>query len=189
MTSLELDLLSAVQESPFPGITVPNLIREATQTEYDVVVGALLALALWRSGSPRAAVVLVVLLVVLPFSQTGLKLLVNRARPPYDADVLWSEPSSPSFPSGHVMSATVVYGWLLWWTLFDSWDRRWRLAAGALAATVLLMTAVTSVYLAVHWPSDVLGGYLWGLTLLLPAIWFAKAKAIVKCEAKPGRRE
>ncbi len=139
-------------------------------------IAILLALTLWATGSRRAALVLGVLLVVEPVAQHELKLIVGRARPPFDPDVVWSEPTSPSYPSGHVMSATVVYGWLLYCALDTPRHGAWRWTAGALAATALVMTAVTSFYLAVHWPSDVLGGYLWGLTLLLPAVWFVRLK-------------
>jgi membrane-associated phospholipid phosphatase len=45
---------------------------------------------------------------------------------------------------------------------------RWPVAA-ALGA-LLMLAGVANLYLGVHWPSDVLGGYLWGLVLLLPAL-------------------
>ena len=53
-------------------------------------------------------------------------------------------------------------------------------AAGALASfAVLSLTGLVSVFLGVHWPSDVLGGYIWGLVLLLPLLVLAGV---------PGRR-
>jgi membrane-associated phospholipid phosphatase len=120
-----------------------------------------------------------------------LKLLVDRPRPPYDPDALWSEPDSPSFPSGHVMSATVVYGWLLYLCLVGAWQRRWRIAGGAVAVIALTMTAVATVYLALHWPTDIIGGYLWGLVLILPAVWlkqshFARTARLGRSGGGPG---
>ena len=168
-TPEERDATRIVQELPI-GTDFPNLVRAATTTELDLVVGAGLAAVLWRTGDRKALTVLVFLLVALPLVQHGLKLLVDRPRPPFDPDDLWSDPSSPSFPSGHVMSATVVYGFLLYLSFREKWARLNRVLAGALSVAALVLTAVTSIYLEVHWPTDVLAGYLWGLVLLLPAI-------------------
>jgi membrane-associated phospholipid phosphatase len=165
----EHDVLQAVQELPL-GTDFPNLVRAATTTELDLIVGAGLAAVLWRTGDRRAMAVLILLLVALPLVQHGLKLLVDRPRPPFDSNDLWSDPGSPSFPSGHVMSATVVYGFLLYLSFRELWPPSYRVLAKTISVAVLVLTALTSVYLEVHWPTDVLGGYLWGLVMLLPAV-------------------
>jgi undecaprenyl-diphosphatase len=38
---------------------------------------------------------------------------------------------------------------------------------------VLSLTGVVNVWLGVHWPTDVIGGYAWGAVMVLPAIWLA----------------
>ncbi len=68
------------------------------------------------------------------------------------------------------MSASAVYGSLLYLSLREQWAQAYRLAARVLSVAALGLTALTSIYLGVHWPTDVLGGYLWGLVLLLPAV-------------------
>lgn len=165
----EHDVIASVQDLPL-GTAFPNLVRAATTTELDLIVGIALAAVVWRTGDRRAVAVLLLLLIVLPVAQHGLKLLVDRPRPPFVPADLWSDPSSPSFPSGHVMSATVVYGFLLFLSLRETWAMPYRVLAKGLSIAALGLTALTSVYLGVHWPTDVLGGFLWGLVLLLPAL-------------------
>ena len=45
-----------------------------------------------------------------------------------------------------------------------------RTGVAATLLVVLALTGIVNVWLGVHWPSDVLGGYLWGAVLLLPAV-------------------
>jgi undecaprenyl-diphosphatase len=164
----EAEIVRAVQSWPVPGRTFSHLVRALTTTEFVLVFGAVLVMLLWWSGARRAALTLAVLFTALPFAQAGLKQLVNRPRP--DAELIQANFSSPSFPAGHVMSPTVVYGALLFLGLFTGWWSRWlRLAAVLWAVLLLATTCIVNVYLGVHWPTDVLGGYLWGVVLLLPA--------------------
>ncbi|CAL9281680.1 hypothetical protein SUDANB25_00497 [Streptomyces sp. SudanB25_2051] len=142
------------------------------------VLLALAALALWRAGQPGPAGLLVVVAVVAAGVQHAAKALVGRDRP------RWSDPVDTAefaaFPSGHAMTAAVVCG-LLWWAAA-------RTARRALVRPVLMVGAVstvgvglTRVYLGVHWPSDVLGGWLLGACLV--------AAAVVAYERRTARPE
>jgi membrane-associated phospholipid phosphatase len=84
-----------------------------------------------------------------------LKATTGRIRP---ETWLPSAPSSSSFPSGHTMLATALVAalCLLAWD-----DRRWRWILTPAIALALMM-GISRVYLAVHWPSDVLAGWALG---------------------------
>ena len=164
----EADLIRVVQSWPVPGSTVAHVVRALTTTEVILVIGAVLVVGLWWSGARFEALTLAVLFTALPVAQAGLKQLVDRPRP--DAELVRTGFSSPSFPAGHVMSPLVVYGALLFLGLFTAcWSRWWRLVVVSWAVLLLASTGIANVYLGAHWPTDVLGGYLWGLVLLLPA--------------------
>jgi undecaprenyl-diphosphatase len=169
-------ILRWAQERPFPGQRFSDFVRAVTTTEAVLAAGGGIAVALLLLGRRREALLLAAGLVLLPALQTGLKELVDRPRPAELA--LSGGPlvelragfSSPSFPAGHVMSPTFLYAIVLYVALRDRWPRVLRVAAAAWSAFVLLFAAPPNVWLGVHWPSDVLGGWAWALVLVGPLI-------------------
>ncbi len=74
-----------------------------------------------------------------------------------------SIPNSASFPSGHAANSTIVYI-LIALALLDILPERYAriyLFFGAFVLTVLI--GISRIALGVHWPSDVLGGWVLGL--------------------------
>ena len=109
----------------------------------------------------RPADAFIVVLCVVPlWIGHELKEIVDRPRPDYL--LLGPEPKSLSFPSGHSMYAVIFGGLLIYFAgqlVPSPLLRRWL--QGCLAAVILAM-GVSRVYLGVHWPSDVIGGFLYG---------------------------
>jgi len=144
-----------------------------------VLTGVTLGVAFYLALAGRRAGALLVLCSVGGGAalSTALKLGFDRPRPdlvPHGVDVYLA-----SFPSGHAMLSAVTYltlGAILarvqpGWTL--------RLYVLALAALVSLLVGLSRVYLGVHWPTDVLGGWSagagWALLCWLVALWLEHA--------------
>lgn len=127
------------------------------------VIAGVAAAWLWRAGRPRIGVFVAVTSFGGGIIDSLVKLAVDRPRPVVDHPVATA--LGKSFPSGHTMGATVVYGALLvaFWALLP---KVWR--AVALAATTVLVLAVGSsrLLLGVHFLSDVVGSFLLGLAWL-----------------------
>jgi undecaprenyl-diphosphatase len=115
-------------------------------------------------------------LLVTCVASTGMYvgLLVNhwvdRTRP--DRHDWAGAAGGPAFPSGHTTGATLFACGLAWVLLDRCTDRRVRRAVAA--AAVLWAGAVgwSRFWLGVHWPTDVLGGWLFGTA------WAAAATAL-----------
>jgi undecaprenyl-diphosphatase len=94
-----------------------------------------------------------------------LKYVVQRARPVVE-DPITKAPGY-SFPSGHVANmtiATTALVVLLWPSLRSTAARA---AAIATAAALVVVTAGDRIWLGVHYPSDTVGGALFGVGLVL----------------------
>ncbi|WP_435737223.1 phosphatase PAP2 family protein [Cellulosimicrobium sp. PMB13] len=89
----------------------------------------------------------------------GAKELVDRARPVVE-DAVTTVPGS-SFPSGHAMNAAAV-GVSLTVLVWPLLRRRGRVAVVTGATALALLTAADRVLLGAHFPSDVVGGLLFG---------------------------
>jgi len=93
-----------------------------------------------------------------------LKRYFARARPAV-AQML-KHASGYSFPSGHAMGSTVMFGALAYLVLRAHVRWRWKAGAIALACTLVIGVALSRVYLGVHWISDVGAGVTAGLLWL-----------------------
>lgn len=141
------------------------------------------ALGGWLAGGRTgrrglaAALLAVAALIAGQSVRTLLMLALHRPRPPA-AD--WAAGASGnSFPSGHTSSSAMAAGLLVWGLLRALGRVAGRIAA---AGCVLIAVAVgcTRVYLGVHWPTDVLGGWLfaacWLSAALPPLTAYVKAR-------------
>ncbi|MCZ6750558.1 MAG: phosphatase PAP2 family protein [Acidobacteria bacterium] len=132
------------------------------------VVG--LSLLLWV-GKQRATAVWLVLGWGMTSSTVALlKWLVARNRPPVPSLV---QASGNAFPSGHAAESLYVFFFLLLLLAGPMLRPASRSLAGILRILLLLLFAIlplavgySRVYLGVHWPSDVLGGWAIGLFFL-----------------------
>lgn len=90
---------------------------------------------------------------------TWLKNIYLKPRPSVDHLV---QASSYSFPSGHAMNGLVFYG-LLSFLLNELIENIWaKGVTWLLSSTLILFIGLSRVYLGVHYPIDILGGYLAG---------------------------
>lgn len=134
-----------------------------------VAVSLVLAAALLLVVLRRRSDGLTVALVLVPMLVgDGLKRVIERPRP--DHLLAGTESSSLSFPSGHSVYALLFGGVLIY--LLEKVVPQPALRRGlqvGLGVLILAMGA-SRVYLGVHWPSDVIGGYLYGGLALLAVI-------------------
>jgi len=83
---------------------------------------------------------------------------VGRARPPVVQQLVSAH--GDAFPSGHSAQSVACYGALAWLAWELGQPRRVRVVATIAAIVVALLVGLSRVYLGVHWPSDVLSGWL-----------------------------
>lgn len=117
------------------------------------------ALLLWWRGKRRHAVAMAATVIGGRLGLELLKFLVDRPRPSFDAHPVFV--FSQSFPSGHAGNSMITYVAL---ALFAVPEERRRSAVTA-AIVLALAIGATRPILGVHWPSDVLAGWIYGLVV------------------------
>lgn len=160
--ALDNQIRHLVNQHATPALT--GAMRFASKWGAPVRLGAVAAVAavvfLFRRW-PRGALLVTLTLLGASLLDTGLKLLFGRERPvPFFTD--YPAPSSFSFPSGHALFATAFFGGLavlLWPRVRRPWL---RVTIWLIAIACIVWIGVSRVYLGVHYPSDVLGGFAAG---------------------------
>ena len=153
--------------------------------ELTLVIAALLGFALFR-GLRLLAVLPVATILVASLVELLGKLVVPSVAPGKAfqryPDILPSfghQVGKYSFPSGHVLRATITYGLVLY--LAERWELFGRDSSRLSPVLVLVVFFVgyAVVYLGWHWLSDAIGGLLLGLTLLFGLIAYLERKRLV----------
>jgi undecaprenyl-diphosphatase len=123
-----------------------------------LVAAAVFLLRGWRRG---ARLVLVTLFGAV-LLDVGFKALFARARPVAFFDY-YPAPTSFSFPSGHALFATCFFGGIAVLVSHRLESRISQVLVWLVAVAVILLIGVSRIYLGVHYPTDVIGGFAVGV--------------------------
>ncbi|WP_408897213.1 YegS/Rv2252/BmrU family lipid kinase [Nocardioides sp. R1-1] len=140
-------------------------VEVAFGTPAMTAITTVLAVALFVKGHRRAGVLVAVVMATTALATYGTKVLIGRGRP------VWQDPEfflhSNAFPSGHTSAIAAFSGLVV--VLAVMLVRRQGIRRLITTLAVLLWAVVSAdrVLLGRHYPSDVLGGTLLGLGLLL----------------------
>ncbi|HEV7300294.1 MAG TPA: phosphatase PAP2 family protein [Tepidisphaeraceae bacterium] len=111
---------------------------------------------------------------------TGLKHFIGRDRPPEEGRAVAE--ISKSFPSGHAMLSAAVYLTLGVLLARMAKSRKVKIYFLSLAVLITVLVGVSRVYLRVHWPTDVLAGWVvglaWAILLWLVATFLQRHRMI-----------
>jgi len=121
-----------------------------------------LATVLWIAKRRREAFFLAVALGGAALFAELLKYFVHRPRP---AEVQ-SFQSGFSFPSGHTLAATAVFGFVVYLLMRDEPRRWWHYVLAVPLLVLIGLVPVSRIYLGVHWPYDTVASLALGLSWL-----------------------
>ncbi len=156
-----------------PGLTwLMKLLTDFGGTKSLILITVLLTVILvWRHYRQEAVILVTAMLSSVVINQT-LKHLINRVRPDVVTHLIVA--TSPSFPSGHAMNNTIFYfiiTYLSWWI----WRKKPLTLFVALVGLVLVMLiSFSRLYLGVHYPTDIIAGWILGLAVGESVIFFAR---------------
>lgn len=136
-----------------------------------VIVLVLLALRRWREGIFAACAFIGSALLNLATKQ-----VFQRDRPS-----LWESVAPEhtfSFPSGHAMGSMTLAMTLL----LLAWHTRWRWPVALAALVFVLLVGLSRIYLGVHYPSDIIGGWAAGMA------WVVGVYLLIYRGSRPWQR-
>jgi membrane-associated phospholipid phosphatase len=113
-----------------------------------------------------------------------LKVTVHRARPNLDDPLLTL--TGFSFPSGHTMMTSVLYGFVAAYVCAHTPHRARRVMAVCSAGILIALVGLSRIYLGVHYLSDVLGAMAEGLAWL--SLWLTLVYAIWQRNSRTRER-
>lgn len=125
-----------------------------------VALSAFISLVIFKKWKYVAQITLVLALSAL--SNLVLKRFINRARPDIEHLVTVE---TLSYPSGHAMAAMAFYGFLIYLFYKFKMLKLIKFPVIFLLTLLIISIGLSRIYLGVHFPSDVAGGFIAG------AIW------------------
>jgi len=116
----------------------------------------------WRKHK-KESILFTIMLVFGAILNIVLKSIFQRARPTFDPLLVVSD---YSFPSGHAMNSLVFYATVAYFMYYYTKNALLSVLVLTLCIVLILLIGISRVYLGVHFPSDVIAGYIAG------TMWF-----------------
>jgi membrane-associated phospholipid phosphatase len=144
-----------------------------------VTAGFLVAAWVWWRHHPHLAFAILLIVLVGRGLAQAQKYWIARVRPDLEPHLVVVK--TQSFPSGHATSSMIFY---LTVALALSAGTRWNRVAAVGAILLSLLVGTSRVMLGVHWPSDVVGGWAFGMLWVLLTLRLAE-RSLRSDSAKP----
>lgn len=115
-------------------------------------------------------------LIAVGISQ-ALKFMIQRSRP---IGISLIEETGYSFPSGHSMVSCAFYGLIIYFIYKSNLKKPLKTALIVLLTLLILSIGMSRIYLGVHYPTDVIGGFLLAIIQLILFVELVYKKYFLK---------
>lgn len=161
--SFDATIMQFVYAIRNPTMTGIMLFFTALGGSFLVYVSVILIGAFLMKRHEREAILVTFILGMGVVLNYILKLVTQRPRP--DLGPLVTE-NFYSFPSGHAMNSFIFYTTFAYFFHHFTGNKKWTFWVSVFSSLLIFMIGLSRIYLGVHYPSDVLAGYIAGF------IWF-----------------
>lgn len=167
---LDRAIYDALYAGGHPGwVLFARALTELGEPTVLIAAGLLCAAWLWRAGHRHLPLVLIAVTLIGRGLSEVQKYWIARARPALEPHLVVVKTSS--FPSGHATSSMIFY---MTMALTLTAGKPWHRPVVAAAFILSLLIGTSRVMLGVHWPSDVIGGWSFGLLWVLVTLRVAE---------------
>lgn len=160
-------------------VAIARLLTALGEPSLLIAAGVFCWLWLWHVGRARLGFILLIVALLGRGLSEVQKYWIGRPRPDLEAHLVVVK--TQSFPSGHAASSMIFYLTLAF--ALASGTKWLRLAASG-AILLSLLVGASRVMLGVHWPSDVVGGWAFGLLWVL--LTLRPAERLLRVDSAPS---
>ena len=176
---IDYNIYNVLSTSNVEFLTVCSNVVTSLASSQAIIIITLILIFLLNTNHQRIFVIINTLI------SAGIIILSKniflRERPLIGSEIL----SSYSFPSGHSLIATTYYGFLIYLLRRSKCKEECKVIGTTFLTTLIVLICLSRLILNVHYLTDVVGGVILGLVILLVLIYFFEATFKPKEKEKP----
>lgn len=176
---IDYNIYNVLSTSNVEFLTVCSNVVTSLASSQAIIIITLILIFLLNTNHQRIFVIINTLI------SAGIIILSKniflRERPLIGSEIL----SSYSFPSGHSLIATTYYGFLIYLLRRSKCKEEYKVIGTTFLTTLIVLICLSRLILNVHYLTDVVGGVILGLVILLVLIYFFEATFKPKEKEKP----
>ncbi|HIR59888.1 MAG TPA: diacylglycerol kinase [Candidatus Onthousia excrementipullorum] len=177
--AMDYNIYNVLSTSNVEFLTVCSNVVTSLASSQAIIIITLILIFLLNTNHQRIFVIINTLI------SAGIIILSKniflRERPLIGSEIL----SSYSFPSGHSLIATTYYGFLIYLLRRSKCKEECKVIGTTFLTTLIVLICLSRLILNVHYLTDVVGGVILGLVILLVLIYFFEATFKPKEKEKP----
>ena len=177
--AMDYNIYNVLSTSNVEFLTVCSNVVTSLASSQAIIIITLILIFLLNTNHQRIFVIINTLI------SAGIIILSKniflRERPLIGSEIL----SSYSFPSGHSLIATTYYGFLIYLLRRSKCKEEYKVVGTTFLTTLIVLICLSRLILNVHYLTDVVGGVILGLVILLVLIYFFEATFKPKEKEKP----
>lgn len=131
--------------------------------KFMIILAIFLFVVYYICHAKNKAFVTAAILLISTIINNIIKLLIKRPRPEF---IMVLEKSF-SYPSGHVMAATTLYGLLIYYLTRRKLKKPLKILGTTLLLLLIFLIAISRIYLGAHYFSDVFGAIVLSVVLII----------------------
>lgn len=162
----------------FQNETLTSIMKVITSfanplTIVSLCLASLLSL-IWKY---KASIYLIIVTIISTVFNFLTKNIVLRNRPDHSRLI---EETGYSFPSGHAMGSIAFYGFIIFLLSKSKINKNLKIFLSIIIGLTIFLIGISRIYVGVHYPSDIIGGFLLGYIILISSIEFLTKKGYLK---------